>query len=210
MKIAIIYSGFLRNWNGLLKHNNMYLFTGETDLFFYTYDTPTNAPIKRFIKIPTPTDVDSVYYGLEYYTRVKDRHPDNSVYLPREKGGEHGNVLQQWHNNFMAFNIVPENYDVYVRSRGDVMIHGKIDFHKYDYSKKVLYCTTAVDWGGLNDQFAFGNYEVMKWYYSLYLEYFKKNGYLVPYYPEHSLLAHIQEGGIEIVRIKAEHTLARV
>ena len=209
MRIAILYSGFLRNWKGLLNDNLSYLFTEETDLYFYTYDAPPDVTPKQLIHIPTGQKDDDVYYDLAYYERVKDKHPDNAYMKLRAYGGGHANVLNQWHNNFIGFCTVPNDYDVYVRSRGDVRLHSKIDFHSYEYIDNRLYSTTAIDWGGLNDQFAFGNYKTMKIYYSLYVEYLRKNGYLNPYYPEHSLLWHLQEFNVEIVKIKVEHTLER-
>ena len=204
MRIAIIYSGYLRLWERMLKPNKKYLFTSETDLFFYTYDEPIGYTYKQFIKIGS-ADKDDLFYGRAYYDEVKNLYEANQSFnIDRQ-----ANILQQWHNNFISFCLVPTDYDVYVRSRGDVILNGKIDFHKYSYPHNRIYIPQSIDWGGVNDQFAFGGYRAMKVYYSLYIEYFKRNGYLVPLYPEHSLLEHMLLNGIEIERIDVEHQIER-
>jgi len=166
-------------------------------------------PYKQFIRIPTPTGIDDVWYDKAYYDRVKDKHPDNEVFKLRAYGGGHANVLNQWHNSLISFCLVPYNYDVYVRARADIRLHNKIDFDKYDYSDGKLYVPQTVDWGGITDQFAWGSYQTMKTYYGLYTDYLQKYGYLNPYYPEHYLLEYLLERGVEIIRPNIEISLER-
>jgi hypothetical protein len=205
MRIAVLYSGFLNGWNLNLPSNRTCLFTDETDLYFYTYDEPTNVTIKQYVPIGTQTQKELVFYSSEYYRKVRDLHGDNKYYTP----AQHANILQQWHNLFVGFCLVPDDYDVYIKSRGEIMLHGKIDFHQYDMSKKVVYIPSGNDFAGINDQFAFGNYEVMRIYYELYIDYFKIHGFLIPYSPETSLLEHLVRNRIEIIRTNPPNTIER-
>ena len=86
-----------------------------------------------------------------------------------------------------------------------------INFHCFPVTitGEKLYVPQAIDWGGINDQFAFGNYETMKIYYSLYVDFFKRNGYLVPTNPEKSLHEQLLLNGVEIIRLDVGHTIER-
>lgn len=208
MRIAVLYSGFLRIWERALLTNRAYLFTEETDLYFYTYNEPTEVPVKQFIKIPTPVHKEQVFYDTRYYDKVRELHEDNKFYNPYPPA-QHANILQQWHNSFVGFCIVPEDYDVYVRSRGDVILHGKIDFHEFEYTDNRIFIPTGNDYYGINDQFAFGNYQAMKVYYNLYLDYFKDHGWQLSYQPEATLLEHVLKNKMEIVRLTIHNTVER-
>lgn len=209
MRIAVLYSGFLRIWDHAMLTNKAYLFTEETDLYFYVYDEkPGNVPVKQYVQIKTPIQKELVYYSSEYYEKLKDKHPKNKRYNPKAPT-YHANLLQQWHNLFVGFCLVPTDYDVYVRSRGDIILHGKIDFHKYDFKSKTIYIPSGNDWAGINDQFAFGNYEVMRIYCEIYLEQFKLFGYQIPYSPETAVLDNLLRNNIKIVRVDPPNTLER-
>jgi hypothetical protein len=80
------------------------------------------------------------------------------------------NVLNSWHNRYVAFSTAPEDYEVYVLMRYDTLVQGVIDFRDYTYSDDVIYVPVGNDHRmGVNDQLVFGNWRVMQKYVSINL-----------------------------------------
>lgn len=193
MRVALIYTGHLRTWEKCKPDHFQKIITPESDLYFYTYEDPMMG---RFVKIP------GEYWSLEIGSHPydKNRRPETSV----------ANTFNQWHNNFIGFNLVPKVYDVYVRIRADITFSERVDFTKYDYSGLKVYIPHGHNyWGGVNDQVAFGNYEAMKKYYSVYLnhgEIFKAG---VEFHTERYVTENLRREGVEVVRIPIDNFVVR-
>ncbi len=191
MRIALIYTGYLRSWEQC-RGTQLNLYTGETDLFFYTYEKPEwgeNDFIKpKTIHIPIhePFFPDP-FKEHKYSSR---RVPENTVYQS----------LNQFHNNLISFCLAPLGYDVYVRIRPDLKFESKLDFSKYDCSGNTIYIPEGNDFGGICDQFAFGNREVMKKYYSLYFTCHELWESGAIWHSEGLQLANLNREGVNIVR----------
>jgi hypothetical protein len=194
MKVAVLYSGQIRTWNQCKANQEANLFTPETDLFFHTYTEPENTNYKQFVKIPGD------YFGREVDQLYPNRNP---VSTPLE-------VIQPWLNSFIGFCIVPQDYDIYVRSRCDIELSGKINFEDYVINDTEIYIPSGNDyWGGVNDQFAFGNYKVMKTYFSIFIEF--QNIYRdgVQFHPETYVTENLKRHGIHINRLSITNTILR-
>lgn len=197
MKIALIYTGYLRSWEICRGWHKEHIWTPETDLFFYTYEKPVFGDTDRecfdfgslcwHIAIPQPFYPDP-FAEHKYSSR---RVPENTVYQ----------TLNQWHNNFIGFCLAPLGYDIYVRIRPDIKLNGRMDFKQYDCTGNNIYIPQGLDYGGVNDQFAFGSYEVMKKYYSVYInchELWRDDG--ITWHSEGMQLANLNKQGVNIVR----------
>ena len=205
MKIAVLYSGQIRTWNQCKANQELNLFTPKTDLFFYTYTEPnpiSNESIchtqignyKQFVKIPG-----------DYFGRDIDQHYPNRNPVSTPLG-----VIQPWLNSFIGFCIVPQDYDIYVRSRCDIELSGKINFEDYEINDSEIYIPSGNDyWGGVNDQFAFGNYHVMKTYFSIFIEFEKIYRDGVIFHPEGYVTENLKRHGIHINRLSITNTIVR-
>lgn len=79
-------------------------------------------------------------------------------------------TLNQWHNNWLGFCKAPKGFDVYIRMRYDIRLTGVVRLEDYPLDDDVVYIPSGHDYhDGVNDQMAFGNYEAMRRYYSVYL-----------------------------------------
>lgn len=192
MKIAVLYSGFLRSWEQC-KANQLENI-GEADHFFYTFEEPL-PPYKQSIKIP-----EMYYPHLPEHPYTLNKNPFSSV----------DSTLNQWHNSFCGFNLVPNDYDVYVRSRCDIQLSGKIDFGAYEINDTNIYIPYGNDhYDGVNDQFAFGSYEVMKKYFSVYINHQYIFAAGVPFHPEGYVTKNLEREGVSIVRLPVTNTIIR-
>jgi hypothetical protein len=153
--------------------------------------------IKSFSFVQVPESFYPDPFKEHKYNERK--RPENTVYQS----------FGQWHNNFVGFCIVPRGFDVYCRIRPDIRFNGRVDFAKYDLSGDTIYIPDGNDYGGVNDQFAFGNYEVMKKYYSVYLNCHELWADGVEFHSEGMQLANLNKQGVRIVRIQPTEDIIR-
>ncbi len=192
--VALIYTGHLRTWNQCVGNHHEFIFQPETHAFFYTYDRPAwdnhyhRSKLASFQWVGIPESFYPDPHAPHKYDSRKV--PENTVY----------NTLNQWLNNFVGFRMVPKGFDIYVRIRPDIKFNGPLDFNQYDCTGNNIYIPQGFDYGGVCDQFAFGSYEVMKAYYSVFLkchEYWE-NG--TTWQSELMQLVNLQHHGINIIR----------
>lgn len=184
-RVALIYTGFLRSWD-LCKANHIdYIHSENTDCFFYTDKDPQFPGVFHQIQ-----DLDFYPDPFKDHRYATRKRPENTVYQ----------TFRQWHANFVGFCLVPRGYDIYCRIRTDIKFNGKLHFHEYDCSGNTIYIPDGNDYGGVNDQFAFGNYEVMKTYYSVYVNCHELWNDGVEWHSEGMQLSNLQRNKINISR----------
>ena len=185
MKIAIIYTGQERTWQDCKANHHLNLWCEDAGIYFHT--------VERL----SPGD----YYQLTDHPYNENKEPETII----------ASTLNQWHNNFIGFSIVPKDYDVYVRVRPDIMLTDKINFEQYDYSGKNIYIPSGHNYrDGINDQLAFGNYEVMKTYYSVYLNHPEMFTSGLKFHTEKYTTENLKRNGIIINRINIETQIVRL
>jgi hypothetical protein len=196
MRIAVLYSGHIRTWDKCKQNQIDSFYNGNTHCFFYTYTEPQNTKYSQFIKIQ----------GTNY----QDKAP---LYKTNQNDGIVGvePVLWNWHNSFVGFCLAPTDCDVYVKSRCDITLSGKIDFTQFDLSGNNIYIPEGNDFmpTGVNDQFAFGNYNVMKAYYGVYLSHYEIFMRGIQFHPETYINENLSMRGVNIVRIGVTNTIVR-
>jgi hypothetical protein len=188
MRMAVLYSGHLRTWGVCQPNQQDSFYTEDTDAYFYTYDEPQNTKYKQFIQIKGT-----------YYAKNIEEYEINKHYSTISAK----NILWAWHNQFIGFCLVPMDYDVYIKSRCDITLSGKIDFNKYEINNKNIYIPGGQDYlpGAINDQFAFGSYDVMKKYFGLYLNHMDLYRAGFVFHPETYVLQNLIRQGIDIIRM---------
>ncbi len=193
MKIAFIYSGHLRTWEAIQENHEKNLWTDDCELFFHTYEKPEVKREFKFTQIP-----------VEFYAMDGISHKFNTRKRPEATVAQ---SLNQWHNMFVSFCLVPLGFDVYVKTRTDLHLGSKIDF-SVDYNNKI-YIPEHNDFGGINDRFAFGNYETMKKYYSVYVNHLDLWNDGTEFHTETMQLANLNRQGVQIVRVPVEEHILR-
>lgn len=196
MRIALIYTGHLRTWRQCAANHRDCVNSSDADFFWHVYDDMPDVDKKHYTRIP------GEYWALDGHSHPYDqnRRPETSV----------ANTLNQWHNNFIGFCLVPKVYDVYVRIRPDITFSGKINFHSYDYSGNKIYIPHGHNYyGAVNDQIAWGNYEVMKAYYSIYLNHHKIFADGIRFHTETYVTENLKRHNIEIIRVPIDNYVIR-
>lgn len=187
---AIIYNGFLRTWEKCRENQEKNLFTGNEDLYWFTYEDPGYRG--QFVRCPYWP-----YPAPDPHPYDVNKEPETTVYQ----------TLNMWHNIFLSFCLVPKGYDVYVKCRPDIQFDGKIDLKA---EPGVCYIPEGNDFrGGVNDQFAYGCYDVMKVYYYLYLSYKEYFNQGIKFHPEAYLKHHLTVNNIRIERVKPSQWILR-
>jgi hypothetical protein len=180
---CLIYSGFTRNWD---KQNHKDTFGDALEV----HHNEHNADLSFY-----HNDIFGYSSNIYYHEGLPDNVPHR--------------VLNMWHNMWQAFVKAPLGLNVYVRMRYDTIFDKPIDLASYQLSNNRVYIPSGVDWrGGVNDWTAFGTYEVMQKYYSVYMTHqmFFHQG--KTFHPESYLKYTLEHLGIEIVRIPQTHILA--
>lgn len=201
-KTALVYTGLLRSWQQCKGSHYEYIWMGNNpDLFFYTDRNPSlwlEEREKNFfenVNWQFTQDQHVNWYPdpFKEHRYATRKAPENTVYQ----------TYRQWRANYIGFAMVPQGYDIYCRVRPDIVLNGNLKFADYDCSKKVIYIPQGMDYGGINDQFAFGNYEVMKIYYSVFENVHELWHEGAIFHSETMQLKNLQKHGVEIVRYGA-------
>ncbi len=163
-KICLIYTGYLRTWNLCLPNHLDNIWFKGIDAYFYTYEDPMHEIIARLggIDFPKWIQCPHPFYDNPFADhRFNERkRPESSVYQ----------TFNQWHNNLVAFSLVPKGFDIYVRIRPDMKFNGRLNWNDFEnIEKNTIYIPEGQNFCGINDQFAFGDYDTMRKYYSVYL-----------------------------------------
>ena len=186
MRVALIYSGNERSWDEC-RGNHMANLVGDCQSFWHTVEALNLPPH---------------FYELERGAHPYDQNkrPETTV----------ASSFNQWHNNYIGFSLVPKGFDVYCRVRPDIEFTAPVRFEDYNYEGLKVYIPEGHDyWGGVNDQFAFGNWESMRVYYSVYLNHglIFKDG--VEFHTERYTTENLKRNGVEIIRIPLTNHINR-
>jgi hypothetical protein len=190
-RVAVIYAGELRTWEKVKSNQeenllNLY----DCDLFWYTYENPnyrgTFVPITKTRWPPE----DTPYHA----NKIPEAAPDRT--------------LNMWHNLFIAFSLVPDTYDYYVKCRTDIRFDGRIVLEN---SPGKVYIPNHSDFrDGVNDQFAYGCHKSIRDYVELYLHFKDYYAQGIAFHSEYYLKHHLLTQGIEIVRTPVRQHIVRI
>ena len=179
MKVCLVKVGHHRTYSYTKKNH-------EANLFPVSYIHHRNEDSASF----------------NYYTQTE--HPYDSR---RNADTVVRNVLNMWHNRYLAFATAPEGYDVYVIMRYDITISDLINFEDYEYDDFILYIPSDNDHGqGVNDQMAFGNREAVKKYVSIHTNHLHlfntiDHNWYSYFHPETYTTRNLVNQNVNIVRV---------
>lgn len=189
MKIAVCFSGHLRNFNNLLNNFKDKILSlkdqHKIDLFFSVWDTyepkyswtNQNETISNSIYVEDLLKLNPIKVEVENFNEIK-KH----FLLKNFTNLDHSNdkILKDGilHSTPMFYKIYKANklkqdyeklnnfkYDIVIRYRSNLFIDGNIDLH---INKNILYNKKEND-QNLDDIFAYSGSEIMNKYSELYL-----------------------------------------
>ena len=165
MKIAVLFSGRINRYQEHYETILTNIVQNNDADFFLSHSPECDEDIEKFCTIYHPKTVnnDPIHYG------------DLSAYTCHPQSNSH-NVMCMWVNRQRVFQemrdyMIKNNiwYDLVICTRLDTWCYETLNVSKYDnLSDTEIYVPNGCDWGGLNDQFAFGNYYAMEKYMMLY------------------------------------------
>uniref|UniRef100_A0A6C0HDE5 Glycosyltransferase n=1 Tax=viral metagenome TaxID=1070528 RepID=A0A6C0HDE5_9ZZZZ len=207
MRIAILFSGriqqFERCYYNILKYikindNN------EID-FFLSHSPDLNEDLESFKKIFKPKLM--INEPITYFDHTK---------YPKYCHYQGHNTMCMFINRLRVFklletfiNTTPTSYDLVISYRTETILNKNLNFQWFNQlNENTIYIPEGNDWwGGLNDQLAFGTYDSMKIYLSLYeeLKQMLDNGCV--FHPETILRHYLNIKNINVIRIPLEYKL---
>jgi hypothetical protein len=199
MKIAVLIYGRL---NTCVEHYSNYIDSlgKEVDFFLSSDNSPENL-LQEFIHLYKPIS----------YTNEKINHTISLEKYDNKRGTQIHNMICHFINKQRVFELLEkhnETYDIVVSLRIDIVFKNTFDFS--NIVENTIYIPDNYDWGGINDQVAYGNMEVMKKYNYI----FKNIIYLLDnklsiVHPETLTLANIIFNKLKINRFKLSYFIER-
>lgn len=210
LKIAIYYSGrvehkkYNENKEKILKYSDKY-----DVVHFCSLNERGNS--EEFIKnFREDFDIGNDQYYIEN-TIVPDNIKNSNV----RKSGNLDNMYSMFYHNYKCIELIEKyqkkfniNFDVIIKYRADIKSNYDLEIeNNIPLIENTVYIPEKFDWGGVNDQIAYGNYASMKKYSECYLKFLEISKIVKRFHPESILKAYLSDINIKIYRIKYEYHL---
>jgi len=207
MKIALLITGKVNT--DADQYQNFYdNFIKDNDVdIFVSHSKDKAEKISKFCELYKPKCIiesSENYYDVSMYSKSNETNLHNMMcmFLNRK------NVMHLLDAHIKATNT---KYDVINSTRCDLWFDGRINFS--DFVEEINHNKVAIpsycDYGGVNDQFAFGNLDVMNKYLSVYdnISNLAKQGCII--HPETLLLYHLQALKVDRHRFTIKYAIKR-
>lgn len=187
-----IYDAFL---------NNDY----DVDVFIHTWDNYRIIDLYNPKKIQIDSQTPDLVYNLKHQLQLPN---------PLKIEGNIDKNMLQFYSINRSINLVPDDYDIIIRSRFDLIFQNKFNISpiidditsdKYD-----IYIPDEVfNMGGYQDRIAIGNYKSMKIYSELYINLNIIVNKLNRWHPESFLGEQLDSNNIRVFQNDIEHRIVR-
>jgi len=204
MRIGVCFFGRIKYFDKKYLLNS---FGSEYEYnFFYSGDNEPEELVAEFQKMYNPIDMnnDKIVYDIDFgiYPTLKIS-PANI-----------NNMTCHFINKKRVFRLLEEHCNITKKSY-DIIISCRFDSYMDKYSPEfplphTIYIPHGQDWCGINDQFAYGDFETMKQYMNIYdnCKYLLENKGC-PLHPEHLNLYNIIDCLLNIQRINVHQEIIR-
>jgi hypothetical protein len=158
--------------------------------FFASSDN--SLEIEKFIELYKPIDCtnESISYTCDF-SKYPTNRPETNI----------NNMTRHLINKSRVYSLFEKSnrkYEVLIALRIDLFFHDPFDFN--DLKENTIYIPEGSDWGGINDQLAYGFPETMEKYFRLFenCEYLLNNG--IDPHPETLNRANLEYHKLNVVR----------
>jgi hypothetical protein len=231
MKIALLLSGLSRSAKLCYPNLEKYLLSKhEVDIYIHTWDVSNVSLDGSLSENEIENDELINLYKpkkivIEDYFDKRDFLNQKYLRYPKTEG-TYDRSISMFYKLEECFNLVEEDYELFIRSRIDLLLNEEIDFSKVDVSSINIpvYQTTRhtfiddtgiaysipPDSHGITDCFSIGNYENMKKYCTV----FSKLDQMciemnLTYHPEYITLKNLEIQNTPINRFDLNFSLVR-
>lgn len=200
MKVAVLLSGQIRDGIEVFDGVKNFLLTDlSPDVYIHSYNCEKSEQI---LNLYNPKK-----YVLENQKEV-DLGKDPSKYTHKAGETNVSNCLNMWRKRKLNFELIANDYDIVYVSRLDCYCNNTPlkDF----LIQETLNIPERGNFGGILDIMAWGSYENMKYYTSLYdkIDDYYNDGHGVRFHPETLLAHHLRQNpSIKINRVPVKITL---
>jgi hypothetical protein len=191
MKAALFTAGQPRFTESFVKIQDQLVGLDEIDLYFSFWSG--SVPENIYEKIESL--IHNSIFKIKNINLINQPIFNEQLYTNLHENTKFPNVLLMWYGLKQVFESLPDDYDFYIRYRLDARLNKPINFKNFDPSLKKIFLPGGPRYGigdvKINDQFAIGNYNQMKYYcdlYDLHKEYYN-NGLIL--HPETHLSHHL-------------------
>jgi hypothetical protein len=201
MNIAILYSGLPNDIDLIYNNHYKFIFSkySNIDIYYSTYycDTKSTLYIEKFIEFFKPKNI--IVDNFED-VKINILEPIKKQVRKTTKDTDLIRCLSMFYKVYQCFLMIKNiKYDIVIRNRNDIQFNEHLDIKN---QKKYLYVPSGGDWyGGLMDMFAYGSYDIMSKYCSLFgnlSKYFKSEDFT--FHPEMALRYHCNKENLKIKR----------
>ena len=123
------------------------------------------------------------------------------------------NMYSMFYNNYKCMELINNyekknkyKFDIIIKYRSDINGKSNIEIEN-EIDENTIYVPLGNDWGGLNDQIAYGNVESMKKYSECYLNFLEYAILNKEFHPEGLLSRNIKTKLLNVKRFKYEYNL---
>ncbi len=194
MRIALFISGRIENnIEYFLEKIKKYELNNPNiiiDIFLSINDTQNNEQIE--LLNPAAYNFEKINFP-EYLNNSPIEQRDGNIF----------NMYSMYYNNYKCFELIKKYmnnnnfvYDIIIKYRIDILCNNFLDLSYFNENS--LFIPENNDWNGLNDQVAYGSYNIMEKYCNLYLFYEKYINEKVLIHPETFLKHHISVSNLNL------------
>jgi len=202
MRIAILFFGRIKNYDKHFQNIMQNIVQNNQVDFFLSHSRDLDEDVDGFVKLYKPIAVfngEIVYFDHSKYKKRNDKqgHPTMCMLVNKMRAFK---LL----NNYV--NETGIDYDVVISYRLDVKSKDELNLN---IENNKLYIPEGKDYGGINDQMAYGSFEVMKKYMMMYNSLYDILERGCVFHPETLLKKYLDNIKIDIVRFPFFYWIVR-
>lgn len=208
LKVAIYYSGRITQAMKCYEENmKNILKVGKTHDVVHFVSLNKSANQDDFIqKFKADFDIGDDQINIE---ETPPADIDKQVRI----NGNLNNMFSMFYHNQKCFDLIEayqkkhnHSFDIIIKFRADICSNDMLTLPS-QIKDHTIYIPNCADWGGVNDQIAYGNFASMK-QYSQCVTHFKEIGQRArQYHPESVLKAHLHNSKLTIERFNFNYKL---
>lgn len=147
---------------------------------------------------------------------IEDTQEPSELYkYPKAPASNYHRVYSMFYHNKRAFELLEKyktkyniEFSVIIKFRGDLKSNSVISLNNI-LDNSSVYIPNGFDYGGINDQIAFGNFEAMKVYCNCVDEIINYCKNRIKFHPETLLKHHLDKNNIKINRFNYSYNIIK-